>query len=42
MERYLSLALYPQLASGINVPLGYTLIDAEKLTIKKKGKEHFG
>jgi len=35
MEKYLSLTLYPLLASGINAHLGFDLIKPEVLTIKK-------
>jgi len=35
MEKYLRVALYPQLASIINKPLGFDLINPETLTIKQ-------
>jgi len=35
MEKYLSLSLYPLLASGVNTHLGFDLIKPEKLSIKK-------
>jgi hypothetical protein len=35
MEKFLALALYPQLASGINSHLGFDLVDVNALNLKK-------
>lgn len=35
MEKYFRVALYSQLAQSVNRPLGYNLLDAESLNIKK-------